>query len=116
MSSKRYIHDRLVLLLLTISLFFTILISVLILLALSSGTSAVYTIEHRPSLGLSANKAGTALQMSSFVVFVFLVLIFHTFLSIRVYSKRRNFAIVILAMGVMLIIMAGIISYFLLQK
>lgn len=113
---KRYIHDRLVLLLLTVNVFFAVLVSVLILLTLSSGAGRIYTIEHRPTLGLSANKAGTAAQMSSFVVFVFLVLIFHTMLSIRVYSRRRNFAIIVLAMGTMLIIMAGIISFFLLQK
>lgn len=113
---KRFIHDRVVLLLLSVNIFFTVLISVLIAFALTGGTDRIYVIEHRPSLGLSANRIGNATQMASLIVFVILVLIFNTILSVRTYPLRRNFAVVILGMATLLILMAGIISSFLLQK
>src|SRR5260221_1770166 len=102
---KRYIHDRIVLLVLSTNVFFTVLIGVLMTLALTRGTERFYTIEHRPSLGLSANQVSNATQMSSFIIFVVMVLIFNTILSVRVYPIRRQFAIVILIMGTLLVLM-----------
>lgn len=113
---KRYIHDRVVLLLLSVNAFFTVLISVSVAFKLTGGTERAYVIEHRPSLGLSANRIGNSTQIASFIIFVVAVLIFHTILSVRTYSKRRSFSFVILGMGTLLIILAGIISSFLLQK
>ncbi len=113
---RRFIHDRVVLLLLSVNTFFAALISILVTFALTGGTETVYVIEHRPSLGLSANQIGTRAQMTSLIVFVAFILIFNTILGARTYPLRRNFAVIILAMGTLLILMAGIISSFLLQK
>jgi hypothetical protein len=112
---KRYIHDRIVLTLLTVNTFFASLIAVKVILSLSGNSTKLRIIEHRPSLGLSANKIGTTAQMASFIVFPLAVLLFHTLLSIRVYHLRRRFAHVVLAMGTLLIILTGVVSYFLLQ-
>ncbi|HUP26345.1 MAG TPA: hypothetical protein VM124_01705 [Candidatus Limnocylindrales bacterium] len=111
---KRYIHDRLVLLLLTANTFFAILTSVLILLKLDSARTEAYIIQYRPSLGLSRYFRGNSLGILSFAVFSLLVLVFHTILSARVYPVRRHLAITILAMGLLLIILSLIISYSLL--
>ena len=113
---KRFIHDRVVLLLLSVNTFFAVLISVLIAFALTGGTDQVYVIEHRPRLGLSANRIGDTTQMMSLIVFVALVLVFNTVLSAKTYPLRRNLAVVILAMATLLILMAGVISSFLLQR
>ncbi|MES2971198.1 MAG: hypothetical protein V4702_02670 [Patescibacteria group bacterium] len=113
---QRFIHDRVVLLLLSVNIFFTVLISVLIAFALTGGTDRLYVIEHRPSLGLSANRIGDSTQMTSLIVFVIFVLVFNTMLSVRSYPLRRNFAVVVLGMGTLLILLAGVISSFLLQK
>lgn len=113
---KQFIHDRVVLLLISINAFFTILISVLVSFAITGGSEKVFTLEHRPSLGLSANRAGSATQMSSFIVFVAFICFFNILLSKRVYPIRRNFAIVILGMGTLLILMTGVICSLLLKK
>ncbi len=114
-NAKRYIHDRVVLTLLSINTFFAVLIAVRVIVSLTSSSTKLRVIEHRPSLGLSANKAGSATELIVFVVFPLAVLLFHTFLSQRMYQVRRPFAHVVLALGTLLILLSGIVSFYLLQ-
>lgn len=107
---RRYIHDRIVLLLVTANTFLAVLTVVLILLKLDSSRPEAYTIQYRPSLGLSGYVRGGSVGLLSFGIFALLVLIFHTYLSVKVYPLRRSFAIVILGMGLLLIMLALIIS------
>ncbi len=106
----RYIHDRIVLLLLTANTFFAVLTGVLILLKLDGSRAEGYIVQFRPSLGLSAYYKGDNSGILSFAVFALLVLVFHTVLSVRVYDLRRHFAIVILGMGLLLILLSLVIS------
>lgn len=107
---KRYIHDRLVLLLLTANTFFAVLTTVMILLRLDSSRSQGYIVGYRPTLGLSAYYKGDSLGLLSFAVFSMLVLVFHAILSVRVYPVRRQFAVTILALGLVLILLSLIVS------
>ncbi len=107
---NRYIHDRIVLLLLTANTFFAVLTSVLIVLKLDSSRAEGYIVQFRPSLGLSAYYKGDSTGILSFAVFSVVILVFHTYISVRVYDLRRHFAIVILAMGTILILLALVIS------
>lgn len=111
---KRYIHDRIVLLLLTANMFFALLTVVLILLKLDSARTEAYIIQYRPSLGLSSYTKGDSKGILSFAVFSLFVLIFHFVLSRKVYPLRRNLAIAILVLGLLLIVMSLVISYSLL--
>lgn len=111
--ARRYIHDRLILLLLSINTFLFILGSLLIVLRLDSSNSS-YIIEHRTNLGISGNKPGNTLQVLSFVVYMAIVLVINTLLSARVYRIRREYATTILGMGTFLLIMAILVSYLLL--
>lgn len=107
---KKYLHDRIVLLMLSINTFLALLCSVLILLKLDSGRSEGYIIQYRANLGLSAFKSGGAITLISFILFSGLVLVFHTLLSIRVYTIRRQFSVTVLGMGMLLLIIAIIVS------
>jgi hypothetical protein len=109
-NQKRYIHDRLVLLILTISIFVTALTIGLIVWNISSARNEGYIIQYRPNLGLSAFKKGSRLDIASFGLFSVLVLIFHFFLSMKVYSHRRNFSIFVLGTGLLLIVLSLVIS------
>lgn len=111
---KRYIHDRLVLLILTVNTFLAVLTSVLILLKLDSTRSEAYIIQYRPSLGLSSYSRGNSIGILSFAAFSLFVLVFHTVLSMRVYPVRRHLALTILGMGLLLILLSLVISYSLL--
>ena len=99
-----------VLLLLSINTFLALLCSILILLKLDAGQSEGYIIQYRANLGLSAFKSGGVSTLISFILFATLVLLFHTLLSMRVYTIRRNFAIAVLGMGLLLLVVATIVS------
>lgn len=108
---KRYFHDRMVLLLLSINIFLSLLASVLILLKLDSNSENLKLIQYRPKLGFSSYTYSTSnLTYLSFIVFALFVLIFHWVLSVRVYTIRRHFAVAILALGMLLLVLTIIIS------
>lgn len=113
---KKYLHSRAALLLLTVNYFFSAFISLLIVLSLTSSNTDVFTVEHRPSLGLDANTVGGVGEIIGFILFVIFSAVFTNFLSARVYYVRKNAGLVILSMGTMVILFAGIVSYYLLQK
>ena len=108
---KRYIHDRLILLLLTANAFFAILTTVLILLRFGGSSNEGFIIQYRPSLGLSGYFKGEKTDILSFALFAILVVVVHTILSIKVYHIRRHFSVVVLAMGLLLILLSLVISY-----
>lgn len=107
---KKYIHDRFVVLLISINAFLALLNSLLILLRLDGGGSDVYIVQYRANLGLSAFKRGGPESLVAFVVFGLLVLVLHVVLSIRVYSVRRQYAVTILALGTLLLCLSIIVS------
>lgn len=107
---KNYFHDRIVLLLLSGSAFLALLTSILILLRLDTGRPDGYIVQYRANLGLSAFKSGGASVFISFIVFSAFVLAFHTMLSMRVYPIRRQFAVAILALGLLLLALSLIVT------
>ena len=113
--SKRFIHDRLVLLLISASAFFVVLTVLGVLWQLGSVRSEGYIIQYRPSLGLSAFQKGSSLEIIAFPIFAALVFVFHLGLSIKTYHIRRYFSIAVLGMGFLLILLSLIISYSLLR-
>lgn len=106
---KKYFHDRLVLLLLAVNAFLALLTSLLILFRLGGHTNG-YFVQFRSNLGLNAYAVGGSPILWSFIVFAFLVFAFHTYLSLRTYHIRRNFAVTILALGTLLLVLAMIVS------
>ncbi len=107
---KDYFHDRLILLLLTITSFLAILGSILVLLRLDPGRNEGYIVQNRTNLGISAFKVGHASDLLAFIVFLVIILTVNTILSIKVYPIHRQFAIAILSMGLLLITLAIIVS------
>lgn len=107
---KKYFHDRLILLLLSLNVFLAFLASVWVLFKLDSGRSAGYIVQYRSSLGISALKTGSAGELVAFILFALMVLVIHFVLSVRTYSIKREVAVVILAFGVLLLVMSIIVS------
>lgn len=107
---KRYFHDRIVVLLLSINTFLTLLATALVAFRLDGGGSDVYIVQYRQNLGLSAFKRGGPEPLLAFVIFAYLILVIHIVLSMRVYPVRRQFAVIILAMGTLLLALACIVS------
>ncbi|HSX43996.1 MAG TPA: hypothetical protein VLE69_01715 [Candidatus Saccharimonadales bacterium] len=109
-NQNRFIHDRLILLLLSVSTFLVILGSLLIGLRLGNGQGGGYIVQYRSNLGISAFKTGGQIELLAFIVFMVLVLVLHTLVSIRAYRVRREYAATVLGMGLLLIVMAIVVS------
>ena len=108
--SKKYFHDHLVLLLLSVNAFLAVAGSIFILVRLSTSHGNGYIVQYRPSLGINAYQPGSVIELLSFVGFAALVLVVHTVLSLRAYKIHRQLAIAILSLGILLLLLTIIIS------
>ena len=108
---KKYLHDKLILLLLSGNIFLAFLCAVLIFLRLNIGQgSEGYIVQYRSNLGISAFKTGSISAILSFAVFALLNVIVGLTLSIRAYRIRRELALAILSASILLLIFAIIVS------
>jgi hypothetical protein len=108
---KKYLHDKIVLLLVSANIVLAFLCTVLVFLRLNIGQgSEGYLVEYRSNLGISAFKNGSLAAILSFVVFAVLIVIMNIVLSIRIYHVRRELSIVVLAAGVLLLTLTTIVS------
>jgi len=109
-TTKKYFHDKVVLLLLSANFFLAFLASVLILLRLGDGQANNYIVQYRSNLGLSAYKTGSIGDILEFVLFVVLILLVSVVMSIKTYHIQRQLSMIILAMGILLLVIATIVS------
>lgn len=107
---QKYLHDRIVLILLTINGFLVLLGVVVILLKLSSGQGGNYITQYRPNLGISAYTAGKQTDFISFIVFGLVTFGLGVTLSARIFSRHRSYALVILGFGTLLSVLTVIVS------
>ena len=109
--SKKYLHDKLVLLLMSGNIFLAFISTILIFLRLNVGQGGDgYIVEYRSNLGISAFKTGSITTILSFAGFVLMVVLISVALSVRAYRVRRELALGVLASGVLLLILTIIIS------
>ena len=108
-NEKRFFHDRIVLLLLSISTFLSLLGSVLVLLRVDSRSSG-YIVQYRANLGISAFQTGKLTDLLAFIVFLWMALIINTILAMRIYHMHRWLALTIVSLGLLLLIIAIIVS------
>lgn len=107
---QKYLHDRLILLLLSTNIFLAFLASVFMLLRLGSNHSNGYIVQYRPELGITAYQSGSIIDMLAFVGFALLVVTAHTVLSVKTYQIHRQLAVTILGLGIVLLILTIIVS------
>ncbi len=107
---KNYFHDRFVLVLLSVNTFLTVAAAIFTFLQLDSGDGNSYIISYRSNLGLDAFTAGTATDFVYFVLLAVFVLVFHTYLSLRIYEARKRFAIAVLALATLLLVLILIVT------
>lgn len=110
LTPKKYFHDHIVLLLLSVNTFLAVAGSIFILVRLGTSHGNEYIYEYRSSLGITAFQSGTIMDLLSFIVFAGLVLAIHIMLSLRAYRIHRQLALAILSLGVLLLTLTIIIS------
>jgi hypothetical protein len=107
---KKYFQDHVVLLLLSINVFLAFSTAVFVLLRLSAGHGNGYIVQYRSTLGINAFLPGGVSSLLSFIAFAFLVLVVHATLSMRTYRISRQLTLIILSLGILLLVLAIIIS------
>ncbi len=115
MASKKYFHDKLTLLLLSILAFLTLFITLSVLLRLGTGQGiSDYYIEYRQGPNHSVrgdfSPTGNVWSILTFIWFSFIVLIVSAGLSIKTYRIKRELSLVVLLLGILLLILAAIVS------
>lgn len=109
--SKKYLHDKFILSLVSVTIFMALLCIILVLLRFGAGgTANGYIVQFRANLGLSAFKTGDLGSILSFTLFAPLIAVMSILLSINVYHIRRQLSITVLSLGILLLLLAGIVS------
>lgn len=112
---KKYFHDKLILLLVSITLFLVLLCCALILLRSSGGSEGVYIVEYRDNQGIHAFKRdGSNATIISFMIFSGIVAATNIALSIKTYALRRTLSVSILTCGILVLTLTVIVSNLLL--
>lgn len=110
---KKYLHDHLILLLLSVNAFLALLGSLLIVVRLSTSHSNGYIVQCRDCANPAAvNKfsTGSVTELLAFIVFAWLILAVHTLLSLRAYHIHRQLAITFLGLAALLLVLTIIVS------
>lgn len=108
---KKYLHDKLVLLLLSANIFLAFLCVVLIFLRINITQGAEgYIVEYRSNLGISAFRVGGVSGLISFAGFAVLLAVANVVLSVRTYKIRRELSLSVLLAGILLLLLAVIVS------
>ena len=113
-NAKKYFHDRVVLLMLTVNTFLAFVTVAMILLRLGD-TSTSYIESYRANLGLNAYKVGGASQIVSFAIFSVLVLVGQFFVSLHLHLIRKHAAWTVMFLACLLLLLSLLVSNSLLQ-
>lgn len=110
--SKQYVHDKFVLLFVSINTFLVFIWSVVLALRLAGNKGAdSYFIEYRPvEGGIAQYTQGGVLDVLSFIAFMWVVLVFTILLSSYAYHMKRQLALMIIGFGILMSICTMIVS------
>lgn len=108
--TKKYFHDRTVLLLLGVNIFLAFLVIVSVLFRLQLGGGSGFIVQYRANLGIDQYKAGGLSNLLSFMGFAVVSLAANVILSYRSYHIRRQLALLILSHGSLLLLLCVIVS------
>ena len=107
----KYLHDKFILLLISINVFLAFLCLAVILLRIGVGQgSSDYIVQYRANLGISAFKSGSLAGIASFGLFTVLILATNILLSMRTYHLHRKLSVAILSLSAFLLAIAIIVS------
>lgn len=108
---KKYLHDKLILLLVSVSILLAFAAISLVFLRAGIGQGVNgYIVQYRANMGLSAFQKGSFVSVLGFVAFAIVTLIINILLSIKTYELRRALSLTVLALGILVLVLAIIVS------
>jgi hypothetical protein len=107
---KKYLHDRAVLLLLTLAAILLVIGVSLVLMRFDPSRNPTTTIAYRPSVTGTQYQSGKPLDIYLMAVFMIFTTAAALLLSVRTYEIRRFLSVFILASTIFLLIVSIIVS------
>jgi hypothetical protein len=108
---KKFLHDRLVLALVTALAVLLVVGVSLVLLRFDLSKNPTTIVAYRPNISGSSYQSGKPIDIYSFAAFMAVTAAGAIILGAKVYAVRRSITIFILSSSVFLLIMATIVSY-----
>lgn len=110
MNTKKFLHDRVVLALVTVIGIAAVIGVSLVLIRFDASRNPTTTVAYRPNITGSQYQSGKPIDIYMLAVFMLLTAIASVILSHRLYAVRRYLALFLLAAQVFLLVMATIVS------
>lgn len=107
---KRFLHDRLVLALLSVICVLVVIGVSMILLRFDAAKNPTTITAYRPNLSGSSYVSGSAVEIYELAVFMIIVTLISFVLSARAYAARRTIAVFILAGTAFVLLLSIIVS------
>ena len=107
---KKYFHDKIILLLISINAFLALLTTAFVLWRFDANRTEGYFVQYRSNLGLNAYKVGGFDAFIAFVIFAVFVFVFHLIVSMRIFPVRKQMAIAVLGFGTILLSLTIVVS------
>jgi hypothetical protein len=107
---KKYFHDRLILLLISVNAFLTIFTSLLILLRLDNQETQMYITSYRSNLGLNAFSAGDVNDMIMLIIFAVLTFVAPLLISMKAYTIKRYYSVLALSLALLILVLTFFVS------
>jgi hypothetical protein len=108
---KRFLHDRLVLLLVTVIAILLAIGLSIVLLRFDPSKNPTTTVAYRQNVAGINYQSGKPIDIYSLAVFMLLISVGSIYLSSRVYLIRRNAAIFLLAGTIFLLVLSSRVSW-----
>jgi uncharacterized BrkB/YihY/UPF0761 family membrane protein len=106
--AEGFLHDRRVLLVLSVNVFLALVAILSVALRLPRGSSTI--VQYRAPLGIDAFQSGGELSLVSFIVFAVVILGSHSLLAYRVYPIKHQLSLLVLLLGSLLFVVAAIVG------
>lgn len=103
---KKYLHDRLVLVLITVISALVVVGVSLVLLRFDISKNPTTIVAYRPNVSGGAYQSGKAIDIYSLAIFMIVIALSAVVLSARIYPLRRSIATFILGSSVLLLALA----------
>jgi hypothetical protein len=108
---KKFLHDRTVLLLITLIALVLVIGVAVVLLRFDASKNPTTTVAYRPSIAGSQYQSGKPIDIYSMAVYMVITAIGGVFLSARIYAIRHALSIFMLSSTALLLIFAIRVSW-----
>lgn len=108
---KKFFHDRLVLLLVTVVAMLMVIGVSLVLLTFDAGKNPTTIVAYRPTIFASNLQSGKPIDIYSLAVFMIFISVASVVIGAKIYSVKRYLSVFMLAASIFLLILSIIVSH-----